>query len=94
MAAHAVDEFIEAMDMEERSEGGDAAAAYENGVVDHKTGLPFLPPLPPKAAQSDLSQVRLGSAFLLPPPTPLLSSIKIKKSWECFALVDLLFSNN
>ncbi|CAA6668739.1 unnamed protein product [Spirodela intermedia] len=56
MAAHAVDEFIEAMDMEERSEGGDAAAAYENGVVDHKTGMPFLPPLPLKASQNDFSQ--------------------------------------
>uniref|UniRef100_A0A1D1YT29 Zinc finger CCCH domain-containing protein 13 n=1 Tax=Anthurium amnicola TaxID=1678845 RepID=A0A1D1YT29_9ARAE len=55
MAAHAVDEFIEAMDVEEKS-GGDAAVAFENGTVNNKTGLPLLPRLPPKAAKSNYCQ--------------------------------------
>ncbi|MQL98116.1 hypothetical protein Taro_030821 [Colocasia esculenta] len=56
MAAHEVDDFIEAMEREEKSEAGDAILTFESGTGDNETGLAFLPPLPPKVMQSNYNQ--------------------------------------
>eukprot|EP00268_Persea_americana_P019368 TRINITY_DN19923_c0_g1_i6.p1 TRINITY_DN19923_c0_g1~~TRINITY_DN19923_c0_g1_i6.p1 ORF type:complete len:471 (+),score=124.88 TRINITY_DN19923_c0_g1_i6:184-1596(+) len=47
MAAHAVDDLIEAMDQEEKLDTGNAATIPTIGRTDDKAGLPRLPPPPP-----------------------------------------------
>lgn len=47
MAAHAVDDLIEAMDQEEKLETGNAATIPTIGRTDDKAALPRLPPPPP-----------------------------------------------
>ncbi|XP_058072699.1 zinc finger CCCH domain-containing protein 13 isoform X3 [Magnolia sinica] len=56
MAAHAVDEFIEAIELEEKFETGGTATAPENGTSEDKAGFPFLPPPPPKIPQKIYTQ--------------------------------------
>ncbi|MQL84463.1 hypothetical protein Taro_016976 [Colocasia esculenta] len=54
MAAHAVDEFIESMDIE-KSGTGDATVAFENGTLENRSLL-FPTPLPPKVARDTYRQ--------------------------------------
>ncbi|KMZ64107.1 hypothetical protein ZOSMA_381G00140 [Zostera marina] len=56
MAAQAVDELIEAIEMEEKSGALEAITGYENGSVQDKAGLPFPPPPPPKFNQNAYNQ--------------------------------------
>lgn len=79
MAAQAVDELIEAIEMEEKSGALEAITGYENGSVQDKAGLPFPPPPPPKFNQNAYNQVRvllkIDSDFFYPLLSALLYSL-------------------
>ncbi|XP_008801339.2 zinc finger CCCH domain-containing protein 13 [Phoenix dactylifera] len=57
MAAHAVDEFIEVIEIEEKHEANETATDFENGDLDNRTTKSaYMPPPPPPVTQNAYKQ--------------------------------------
>lgn len=57
MAAHAVDELLEANEFDEKPEAADTIAVNETDDADRSTKGTYIPPPPPQAAQNAYKQV-------------------------------------
>ncbi|EHA8590508.1 zinc finger CCCH domain-containing protein 13 [Cocos nucifera] len=64
MAAHAVDEFIEVIEIEEKPDAIETATDFENGDLDNRTTKSaYMPPPPPPVTQNAYKQVRKFISF-------------------------------
>lgn len=63
MAAHAVDEFIEVIEIEEKREAIDSATDFENGDLDNRTTKSVYMPPPPLVTRNAYKQVRKVISF-------------------------------
>lgn len=60
MAANAADEFIEAVEIDDKPEAIDATTVFDYGDVDYGTKSSYIPPAPPPVTQSTYKQVNLN----------------------------------
>lgn len=75
MAAHAVDELIEAIEMEEKPEARETAKDFEHGDAENKTKSAYMPPPPPPVTQNAYKQVRKVISFF---PRRFLCCVGVK----------------
>lgn len=68
IAAQAVDELIEATELEDRFEAMDGTAAHENRDTDNKTSSSYMPPPvpPPRIDLNAYRQVKIIAIILFP----------------------------
>lgn len=57
IAAHAIDELIEAVETEDRFEAVEGTPVFENGAIDNKASSSYMPP-PPPPPRIDLNAYR------------------------------------
>lgn len=60
MAANAADEFIEAVEIDDKPEAIDATTVFDYGDVDYGTKSSYIPPAPPPVTQNTYKQVNLN----------------------------------
>lgn len=64
MAAHALDELLEANEFDEKSEAAETTAVNESDDARHSTKTTYIPPPPPLTSQNAYKQVMLQSILV------------------------------